>query len=199
VEDASELQELRSRLVTSALDQRREIERALHDGAQQDLIGISVQLQLVRDLVTTDPAQAAAELAEIQRETRGALDRLRTLAAEIYPASLESLGLQAALRQAASRSRAAARVDAVGLRRYDAEVEAAVFFLWQSVLHSAEPNSDALIVVREQDRELRVEISAQGSVDVARARDLVEGGAGGALNVVDAPGGGIGAVIPLNG
>jgi signal transduction histidine kinase len=197
VEDASELQELRSRLVTSALDQRREIERALHDGAQQDLIGISVQLQLVRDLVTTDPAQAAAALEEVQREARGALDRLRTLASEIYPAGLESLGLEAALRHAASRSEAAARVDAVGLRRYGAEIEAAVFFLWQSVLHGAESNSEAVIVVRETDRTLQVEISSQGPVEIVRARDLVEGGAGGEVTVADAHAGCISAVIPL--
>jgi signal transduction histidine kinase len=198
VENASELQELRSRLVTSALDQRREIERALHDGAQQDLIGISVQLQLVRDLVATDPAQAAEMLEEVQREARGALDRLRALTAEIYPPSLESLGLSAALRQAAGRSTAAARVEAEGLRRYDAKIEAAVFFLWQSVLDGSEPNSEAVIVVQEADRTLQIEISAQGPVEAARARDLVEGGAGGVVTVADAPAGGISAEIPLS-
>jgi signal transduction histidine kinase len=197
VEDASELQELRSRLVTSALNERRAIERALHDGAQQDLIGISVQLQLVRDLVTSAPAEATAALEEVHREARGALERLRTLTADIYPPSLESLGLPTALREVADRSAAAAQVEAAGLGRYDAKIEAAVFFLWHSVLHGLEPGSEALIVVREADRALQVEISAQGPVEVARARDLVEGGAGGALTVADADARRISAVIPL--
>lgn len=197
MEEASDLQALRTRLVNSALEQRRQIERTLHDGPQQDLIGISVQLQLVRNLLAGTSEEAAAALEEVQRETRDALERVRTLAAEIYPAGLESLGLAAALRQAAAGSRAAARVDAAGLGRHSASVETAVFFLWQSVLRGLDPDSEALIAVREVDAMLEVEVTVEGPVDVDRARDLVEGGAGGALTITDSPRPRISATIPL--
>ena len=181
--DASELQVLRSRLVTSALDERRRVERALHDGALQDLIAISVRLQLVRNLVATAPAEALASLDEVQREVRHALDRLRTLAGEIYPTILDARGLPDALRQAASASEATARVETAELGRYPAAIEAAVFFVWRAVLDGLGSGADAEIRAREEGESLHVEIVAAREVDLAGVRDLVEG-AGGVLAVV---------------
>lgn len=184
---ASEPQLLGSRLVASVLEERRRIERALHDGVQQDLIAISVRLQLVRDLVATSPAEALASLDDVQRETRAALDRLRTLAGGIYPAILDAHGLPGALRQAAGASGAAARVEAAGLGRYPAEVEAAVFFLWRAVLDGVGSGVEAVVRVREDGEVLQVEIVAGRTVDLAGVRDLVEG-AGGVLTVESGPG-----------
>ena len=188
--DASELQVLRSRLVTSALEERRRIERALHDGAQQDLIAISVRLQLVRNLVATAPAEALASLDEVQREVRHALDRLRRLAGEIYPAILDTRGLPDALRQAASASEAAAHVETAELGRYPAEIEAAVFFVWRAVLDRLGSGADAEIRARAEGEALHVEIVAARGVDLAGVRDLVEG-AGGVLAVGSRAGGGL--------
>jgi signal transduction histidine kinase len=189
VEDASELQVLRSRLVTAAIEERRRIERALHDGAQQDLIAISVGLQLARNLVATAPDEALASLDEVSREVRHALDRLRTLACEIYPAILDARGLSDALRQAAAASDAVADVETPGLDRYPAETEAAVFFLWRGVLDGLGSGVGAVIRVREEGEELQVEIAAGGAVDLAAMRDLVEG-AGGVFTGESQPGGG---------
>lgn len=186
MKDASELQALRSRLVTSALEERRRIERALHDGALQDLIAISVRLQLTRNLVETAPAEALASLDEVQREARQALDRLRTLAGEIYPAILDARGLPDALRDAARASAAAATVEPGELGRYRAEIEAAVFFLWRAVLDALAAGGEAQIRVWEEGEVLRVEIEAGGAIDLIRARDLVEG-AGGVLTVERGP------------
>ena len=195
--DATELQAFRSRLVSSTLAERRRVERALHDGVQQDLIAISVSLQLVRNLVATAPAEALESLDEVQREVRDALDRLRTLTSEIYPAILDARGLPDALRQAAGASAAAARVQAAELGRYPAEIEAGVFFLWRTVLDACGPGVEALISVRQERDALQVVIAADRTLDPAGARDLVEA-AGGVLTVDSQPGGAhIGATFPL--
>jgi signal transduction histidine kinase len=197
MDDASELQRLRSRLVTSVLEERRRIERALHDGVQQDLIAISVGLQLVRKLVATSPDQALASLDEVQRETREALDRVRTLAGGIYPAILDARGLPDALRQAAGASGPAARVEAAELGRYPAEVEAAVFFLWCAVLDGLGPSAEAVIRVWEKGDALHVEIGAGREVDLVEVLDLVEG-ARGVVVVESEPGDGrVGVRFPL--
>jgi signal transduction histidine kinase len=178
MEDATELQALRSRLVSSTLDERRRVERALHDGVQQDLIAISVRLQFVRGLLATAPAEAVAELDEAQREVRNALDQLRTFAGGIYPAILDSRGLPDALRQAAGASGAAARVQAAELGRYPAKIEAAVFFLWRNVLDGLGAGAEAFISVRQEGEALQVEIAAGRMLDLSGARDLVEGAGG---------------------
>ena len=175
MEEASELYALRSRLVTSALAERRRIERALHDGVQQDLIAISVRLQLVRELVTTAPADALTLLDDVQQGARDALDRLRTLASEIYPSILDARGLPDALRAAARASPGTARVEAVGLGRYPAEIEAAVYFACRAVLDSLEPGAAAAIGVREEGGCLHLGIAGGRAVDLAGMRDLVEG------------------------
>ena len=180
MEEASELQALRLRLVTSILEERRQLERALHDGAQQDLVAISVRLQTARNLVATAPDEALEALDEVQREVRNALDQLKTLASGIYPAILDARGLPDALRQAAGASTAATRVEAAELGRYPAEIEAAVFFLWRAVLDGLGSGEDALISVSDDGQALRVEIVAGRPLDLARASDLVEA-AGGAI------------------
>lgn len=188
MEDPTQLQALCARLVVSTLEERRRTERALHDGVQQDLIAISVRLQNVRNLVATAPDDALASLDEVQREVRHSLDQLRTFASGIYPAILDARGLPDALRQAAGASGVAARVEAAELGRYPAEIEAAVFFLWRTVLDGLGSGGKALISVRQEGEALRVEIVSGGTPDLAGARDLVEG-AGGAVTVESQPGG----------
>jgi len=178
VEDASELQMVRARLAGAAFEERRLIERALHDGVQQDLIQISVRLQLLRDLVASAPAEALASLDDVQQEVRAALDRVRALASDIYPAILDARGLPDALRQAVRRSGAAASVEAAELGRYPADVEAAVAFLWRLVLDGLGNGPEARIRVREEREALRVTIETEAAVDLLRAGDLVEGAGG---------------------
>jgi signal transduction histidine kinase len=182
VKDVSELQMLRSRLVTSAVEERRRFERALHDGVQQDLIGISVLLQLVRNRVASAPDEALASLEEAQHAVRGALERVRALASDIYPAILEARGLPDALRQAARASVAVTSVEAAELRRYPTRIEAAVFFLWREVLDDLETGENARIRLCEKVEALEVKIETGTPVDPLRAGDLVES-AGGTLTV----------------
>jgi hypothetical protein len=184
VSDADELRALRSRLVGSALDERRRIERALHDGVQQDLAGISVGLQLARELVAPEPTRALEVLDELRRETHAALDRARTLAGGIYPSILDARGLADALRALPGPT----RVVALGLGRYPRELEAAVYFMCRAAIEGISPGEEVEIGVREAAGELCVEVAGAAESGLLASRDLAES-AGGALTQETAPDG----------
>ena len=134
--------------MTAADSELRRIERALHDGVQQDLVAFSVRLQLAQRLAASDLPAALALLAEIEDEVRGALDRVRTLANGVYPSVLDARGLPDALRAAASAAGVALTLDADGAGRYPAEVEAAVYFFCRAALVAAGPR--ASIAIRDE-------------------------------------------------
>lgn len=164
------------------LEEQRRIERTLHDGAQQDLIAISVQLQVLRGLLADAPAEALAALEELQQQVRRSLERIRRLAIEVYPAVLDSRGLPEALRQSARAAGAAAAVKADEVKRYPPTIEAAVIFLWRAALDGLGSNERGLIHLREEDGALRVEVETARVFDLSGADDLIAA-AGGVLTV----------------
>jgi len=178
VTEADELRASRARLAASAASERRRIERALHDGVQQDLIAISVRLQLLRELLGGDAAPTLELLDELQRDTRDALDRVRAVAGDTYPSILDARGLPDALREATRGIGRSVRVEASSVGRHPAELERAVYFCCRALLETA--SAEPTLVLRETDRELRLE--ATGEFDVTAARDLAEA-AGGTLTV----------------
>ena len=118
----------RQRLVAAQDQERRRLERNIHDGAQQQLVALAVKARLARQLTEREPAKAAEILGQIEAETQTALEDLRDLARGIYPPLLADRGLVAAL-EAQSRKApvpVSVEVDAVG--RYPADVEATVYF-----------------------------------------------------------------------
>ena len=124
-----ELQRSRARIAAGAEHERRRIERDLHDGAQQRLVALRIELELAEDIVRSDPERGAERLRELEREVDEALEELRALAHGVYPPLLADRGLHDALREVAMRSRI--RVDVVthgDLGRFSTEVEAAVYF-----------------------------------------------------------------------
>jgi signal transduction histidine kinase len=123
-----------AREVSKADSERRRIERALHDGVQQDLIALAVRLQLARRLVVPEPQSAVKLLDAIGRDVREALDRVRTLADGIYPSMLAAAGLPDALRAAGSAAGVPVSVDASGLGRLLPDVEATVYFCCRAAL-----------------------------------------------------------------
>jgi len=173
-----------ARLVAAADGELRRIERALHDGVQQDLVAISVRLQLARTLASTDFPAATAVLDELDRDVRLALDRVRGLSNEIYPSVLEARGLPDALRGAVSARSVAATVEVAGVGRYPATVEAAVYFFCRAALEavSAHAGTDARaeIRIREEGQALRLDIVCEtaglhaGSDGLGLARDRIE-------------------------
>jgi signal transduction histidine kinase len=135
---AAELRESRARIVASADAERRRVERDLHDGAQQHLVALAINLRLTRDIVADDPAAADEMLGQLTDDVQLTIKTLRELAHGIYPPLLADNGLGDALRSAASRSPLQVRVltaDDVG--RYPADVEAAIYFSCTEALQNA--------------------------------------------------------------
>ena len=98
------LETSRSRVVDAAEAERRRIERDLHDGAQQRLVALAMDLGMARERLATDPDKARQLLDEAHAEAKQALTELRNLARGIHPAVLTDRGLDAALSAVAARS-----------------------------------------------------------------------------------------------
>jgi len=122
-----DLRASRRRLVRAQDAERQKIERNLHDGAQQQLVALSVQLTLLEH-AAEDPGEVRQLAGELRGGLRAALDDLRALARGIYPPLLADQGLAAALQAQAARAPLPVHIDADGIRRYPREAEAAVYF-----------------------------------------------------------------------
>jgi len=167
-----ELRATRARLIAAADAERRAIERALHDGPQQHLAAASVNLQLARQLLDSDPERAKAKLEEIGSDLHDALGELRALAWQVYPSLLVDAGFVSALREAFSGD-----LDVGALGRYTPEIEAAVYFGCVAALGTR-------VRVYEDDHAVRFEVEgvAAGTDDVDVIRDRVAA-LGGALTM----------------
>jgi signal transduction histidine kinase len=123
-----EVRRSRARIAASAEHERRRIERDLHDGAQQRLVALRIELELAEELVRRDPSEGISRLQELELEVDEALEELRTLAHGVYPPLLADRGLEEAVRTVAARCAVAVDVDAREVGRYAPEVESAVYF-----------------------------------------------------------------------
>jgi signal transduction histidine kinase len=131
-----ELRASRTRLVTGIDGERRRFERDLHDGAQQRLIAVVVQLRVAQDLCGSSPEDAARLLGRMRDEVHHAIDELRDLAHGIYPSVLHDRGLGPALDAAALRCPIPCEVD-VANGRHQPGVETAVYFCCLEALQNA--------------------------------------------------------------
>ena len=162
---AEELRASRARIVATADAERRKIERNLHDGAQQHLVALAVNLRLTKDVLADDPAAAAEMLEMLAGSVKDTIQELRDLAHGIYPPLLVDSGLSEALRAAANRSPLDVRADVEGVGRHHAEVEAAVYFCCLEALQNAAkhaPDATVQLRVEEVDGTLRFEVSDDG-------------------------------------
>jgi signal transduction histidine kinase len=132
-----DLRDSRRRLVAAGDEERRKLERNIHDGAQQQLVALAVKARLVRSLIDRDPPKAAEMLEQIEAETHAALEDLRDLARGIYPPLLADKGLEAALVAQARKSPVPVEVRASKVPRLPQEVEAAVYFSTLEALQNA--------------------------------------------------------------
>jgi signal transduction histidine kinase len=129
VPDVDDSPTLAARLTAAADAERRRIERDLHDGAQQDLVALAVNLQLAQQLADSDLAAAKSLLDELRGDVQETLDGLRSLAHGVYPSLLPLRGLADALRTVP--------VETSGLARYPLEVEETVYFCCVELLRHA--------------------------------------------------------------
>jgi signal transduction histidine kinase len=209
---ADELRASRARVVAAADAERRRIERDLHDGAQQHLVALAVNLRLARELAESDPAGARAVLDELAGDVHEALEEIRDLAHGIYPQLLVDRGLSEGLRAAVSRAPVLARLEAGAIGRYPPDVEATVYFCClealQNVGKHAGPDARATLGVWEEQEGLHFEVADDGSGFDPRTEPRGSGltnmsdrlGAlGGRLSVVSAPGDGtrVAGAVPL--
>jgi signal transduction histidine kinase len=123
-----ELRDSRRRIVTAQDERAKQLERNLHDGAQQQLVALGVQLALARRLAERDAPEMAATFDSLQTAATDALENLRDLARGIYPPLLADKGLLVALEAQARKAALPVQVEGEGIARYPQEVEAAVYF-----------------------------------------------------------------------
>jgi signal transduction histidine kinase len=123
-----DLRASRRRLVTAQDEERRRLERNIHDGAQQQLVALTVKARLAEQMIERDPAKARDLVAQIGSETTDTLEDLRDLARGIYPPLLADRGLAAALEAQGRKAAVPVAVKADGVGRLDPDLEAGVYF-----------------------------------------------------------------------
>jgi signal transduction histidine kinase len=209
---AAELQASRGRLVAAADEERRRIERNLHDGAQQHLVALAVKARLVEQLAERDPQRAKSLMNQLQDDVKSAIEELRALAHGIYPPLLSSAGLGEAITAACRRAPLPTEVDANVAARYPPEIEAAVYFCCLEALQNAAkhggPGVSAKVRIREEAGALLFEVCDDGAgfetnehgdgAGLTNMRDRL-GAVGGTLRVESSAGRGtrIEGVVPV--
>jgi signal transduction histidine kinase len=211
---ADELRSSRARVVAAADAERRRIERDLHDGAQQHLIALAVNLRLARELADSDAPAARGVLEELASDVQDALDEFRDLARGIYPPLLVDRGLAEGLRGAITRAPLPARLETGTIGRYSPEVEATVYFCCLEALQNASkhagPEARATIRVWAEEDGLQFEVADDGAgfdpgtqprgAGLTNMSDRL-GALGGFLSIRSSPGEGtrVTGVVPLEG
>jgi signal transduction histidine kinase len=160
-----DLRASRTRLVAAQDEERRKIERNIHDGAQQQLVALAVKQRLAASMVGKDDDAARQMLDELQTQTNDALDDLRDLARGIYPPLLADKGLVAALEAQARKAPVPVSVHADGLGRYPQEVESAIYFSCLEALQNVgkyASAAEARIDLADGDGSVRFDVTDDG-------------------------------------
>jgi signal transduction histidine kinase len=161
-----DLRASRQRLVAAQDEERRRLERNLHDGAQQDLVALAIKLRLVSTVVEEGNAEARQLLGELREDAASALGNLRDLARGIYPPLLEDRGLVSALRAQADKSPVPVVVEADGIGRLGQNIEAAVYFCCLEALQNIAKYAAASrvrICLAARDHSLSFTVSDDGA------------------------------------
>jgi signal transduction histidine kinase len=159
-----DLRSSRQRLVAAQDEERRRLERNLHDGAQQQLVALAVKVRLAESLIGKDDEQRRA-LQAIQDDAQEALDNLRETARGIYPPLLADQGLQTALEAHARRTALPVTFEFDGVERYPPDVEAAIYFFVLEALQNVAKYADASSVtirLREWEGDIDVSVIDDG-------------------------------------
>ncbi len=207
----TELRESRARILAAADDERRRIERDLHDGGQQRLVALRIRLELADETMGVDPGQARSMLRRLGDEIDLALDELRSLAAGVYPSLLAARGLSDAIRTAALESPVPTRVEIAGSDRCPKEVETATYFCCIEALQNVAkhaPDAGSVSILLNRNGGLRFEVRDDGPGfevgDAAAGNGLMNmrdriAAVGGELEIRSTPGAGtvVAGTIPV--
>ena len=161
----NELQTSRAAAVDNAESERRRIERDLHDGAQQRLIAVAMDLGVAREAMDTDPDRAQELVSEAHDEVKAALKELRDLVRGIHPVILEDRGLDAALSAVVARAGVPVELRVDVTPRPTPSVESAAYFIVSEALANVTRHAQAtrasVEIVRRRDR-LTIVVSDDG-------------------------------------
>ena len=208
-----EVRKSRSRIQASADDERRRVERDLHDGAQQRLVALRIKLELAAERIDGHDGRSAQLIRELGLDVDGALDEIRSLARGIFPSPLADRGLVEALRSAALQAVLPAAVRASNTReRYPRAVESAAYFCCLEAMQNASKHAQdarSLLIVLTDNGMLQFEVTDDGEgfapeavvagVGLTSMHDRLAA-VGGELHIVSAPGRGTRVIgrIPLD-
>jgi signal transduction histidine kinase len=160
-----DLRASRQRLVAAQDEERRRLERNIHDGAQQQLVALAVRTRLAEGMVGRDPEKERELLRQVQQGLQDALDDLRDLARGIYPPLLADQGLAAALTSQARKNPMPVSVDAGGIGRFSQDAEAAVYFCTLEALQNVAKYAQATaatVRLTSEDGHLAFEVTDDG-------------------------------------
>ena len=205
-----DLRASRRRLVQAQDTERQRIERNLHDGAQQQLVALTVQLSLLEEALA-DPGEVRQLAGRLRAGLHAALDDLRALARGIYPPLLADQGLAAAVRAQAGKAPLPVGIEADGIGRYPREAEAAAYFCILEALQNVAKYaraSQATVTLACPDGQLGFTVTDDGDgFDTAKAthgtglQGMADrlAAAGGTLRIHSAPGSGttISGTLPV--
>ena len=161
----TELQDARSRIIAAADAERRRIERDLHDGAQQRLVALALNLRMAEAKAASGDPAAAELVRQAGEEAQLALKELRDLARGIHPAILTNRGLPAALEDLAARATVPTDVIAAPTERLPDAVEAAAYFVVSECLANIGKHAQAsyaTVSVSVEDGQLAVVVTDDG-------------------------------------
>lgn len=163
----NDLRAAQRRVALAGDAERRRIERDLHDGAQQRLMALRLELGLLEERVSDDPKRATEMLRSLRLELDEALEELRELAHGLYPPLLASDGLEAALAATARRSAIPLTIDARGMTRAPRAIESTAYFCCLEALQNAAkhagPDARAVIELRMEDGSLSFSVRDDGA------------------------------------
>jgi signal transduction histidine kinase len=210
-EAQAELRASRARIVATADETRRRIERDLHDGAQQRLVSLALQLRVAQAAVPPGLGGLDAELSRVVAGLTSTLDELREYARGIHPAILAKGGLGPALKALARRSSVPVELDMRARARLPERIEVGAYYVVSEALTNAAKHADAsqvTICVEDIDGVLRVVVrdEGRGGADITRGsglaglKDRVDA-LGGRIHVESPPGAGtsVQAEFPFSG
>jgi signal transduction histidine kinase len=177
-ESQQQLTASRARIVAAADHTRRRIERDLHDGAQQRLVTLAMELRAVQASVPDGAQELRSQLGDLAGQASAAVDDLRELARGIHPAVLAEGGLRPALGALARRSSVPVRLDVRGAQRLPEQIEIAAYYVVSEALTNAAKHAGATAVEVDVDAgdaglRLRVSDDGRGGADLAGGSGLV--------------------------
>jgi signal transduction histidine kinase len=206
---AEELRASRERLIETQDDERRRLERDIHDGAQQNLVALAVNLRLADTVLRRSPARAAEVLSQQSQAAQDAIDNLTQLSRGMYPALLSDDGLVPGLAAVSATSALPITLAADPTLRLPAEIAAALYFCCLEALQNAAKHSGAtsvrVAIERTPDR-VRMTVCDDGrgftvseatpGAGTANMRDRIDA-VGGTCSITSAAGHGTGVAVDI--